>query len=585
MRTREKVIIVLILGTLALGAMIAYSMKDSSVDAGYMRWALSNNIHLFLASPKEYLFGDSAGSSPMVYIGIGVFGLLVAVLAFNFFGDSESQLMRKRLKELESAKNEAESALQEQVWKGKTDRQARDAAMKDLESSIDKIELLLSELGEKERMLKVRESELVNLKTDPSGRPGMVAARSQPADRMLGEELRKKTEALQARDAALKDLEQRLGAKTAQWENQLREKERQLKGRESELEGLRFQINDLNEQLSDMEVARKRADDRLQDESRRRRELIEANEAASKAEEQRLGELVHALELQLSERDKLLKGRDADLASFRRQLDDLTAAKEQAENSLKEQLGQKDQAQQSKEAAIRELEQRFGAMVQALRTEVSEKNLLLETRDGEIQALNAEFGSVAARLSETAAAHERAQATLQEELRKAQQRASSDVTVRELEERHAHELDSATQQLREKDAALQARLGELAALQSEIQAVSGRLNETMSAKERVEVSLQEELHKERQQREAREAGNRELEERYRTEVANAADLAKQLREKEEAVEVRDGELSALKSEVKSIVARLNDTAAAKERAEASLQEELRKERQEREGVE
>ena len=123
MRTRDKVIIVLILGTLALGATIAFNMRDSSVDAGYMRWALSNNINLFLASPKEYLFGDSASSSPMVYIGIGVFGLLVAVLAFNFFGDSESQLIRKRLKELETEKNEAESALQEQVWKGKTDRQ------------------------------------------------------------------------------------------------------------------------------------------------------------------------------------------------------------------------------------------------------------------------------------------------------------------------------------------------------------------------------------------------------------------------------------------------------------------------------
>jgi chromosome segregation ATPase len=569
----------MILATLALGATIAFNLKGNSVDAGYLRWALSNHISLFFASPIQYLLGDGKASSPLIYIGIGVFGLLVAVFAMQFSGDSETQLLRKRLKELDAAKNEAEGALQAQVWKGKTDRQAKDSAMKDLESSIDKIELLLGELGEKERLLKVRESELVTLKTDPGVRPGVVAARTQPADRTLSEELRKKTEALQARDAALKDLEQRLGAKTAQWETQLREKERQLKGRESELEGLRFQINDLNEQLSDMEAARKRADERLQEESRRRRELIEASELASKAEEQRLGELVHGLESQLRERDKILKGSDSELASFRRQLDGLAAAKDQAETSLKEQLAQKDQAQQSKEAAVKELEQRFGAMVQALRTEVGEKNLLLETRDGEIHALRTEVGSVAARLSETVAAKERAQAKLQEEQRKAEQRGSIDVTQREMAERHARELDSAAQQLLEKETALQARLGDLAALQSEVQAVSGRLKETMSAKESAEASLREELRQERQQR---ESGNRELAERYGAEVAN---LAKQLGEKEEVAQVRDGELAALKSEVKSIAERLNDTAAAKERAEAALQEELRKERQQREARE
>jgi rootletin len=581
MRTGHKILLILIALSMVLGAIAYFNMRGNNVEAGYIRWAISNNVSLFLASPIKYLAGESGagGSSPMLYIGIGGIGLVFMLIMLKFTGDSETVTLRKRVKELDAAKNEAERALQEQVWKGKTDRQAKESAVRDLESSIDKIEILLNELSEKERMLKTRESELVSLKTDPAAR---AAVPGRGNDRMLGEELRKKAEALQARDATIKDLEERLNAKTAQWENQLRDKERQIKGREGELEGLRYQIKDLTEQLGDMEASRKRTEERLQEESRRRRELIEANESATKAEEERLGEQIHLLEAQLLERDKLLKNRDTEMHQFRRQLDEMAAAKVQAESALQERLGESEKWQEAKDASVRELEQRYGASVQALKTEVGEKDLLLEVRDGEINALKSEIKAVSGKVAELVAANQRAETALVEAMRKEEMRGDNDLTNREVEERYSDEIVKLKNQLREREETLQARDGELGALKAEVQSIQGKLASLGSAKERSDAGFQEELRRERQQREAREAANRELEERFAKELDT---MVSQLREREEVLRGRDGELAALKSEVKSVTGRLGETAAARESAESSLQEELRKERQRRESRE
>ncbi len=83
--------------------------------------------------------------------------------------------------------------------------------MRDLEASIEKIELLLSDLNEKERELKTRDAELMALKSSSASNGDGAFSGS---DRQLREELRKRTEIIQAKDAALRDAEQRLSAKT-----------------------------------------------------------------------------------------------------------------------------------------------------------------------------------------------------------------------------------------------------------------------------------------------------------------------------------------------------------------------------------
>ncbi|MGG7381500.1 hypothetical protein ACQ7B2_23095, partial [Escherichia coli] len=80
------------------------------------------------------------------------------------------------------------------------------------------------------------------------------------AERLLREELKNRDELLQAKDAAVKDLEERLSTKTRQWENQLREKDALLKGRENELVNFRNETSDLTRRVEELENAKRRAE-------------------------------------------------------------------------------------------------------------------------------------------------------------------------------------------------------------------------------------------------------------------------------------------------------------------------------------
>ena len=126
---------------------------------------------------------------------VGVGALVVMIILLRLFRDGELLALRRRLMDLHSAKSEAESLLQEEVWKGKHERQAKDSVTKDLESSIERIEVLLSELGEKEKQLKVREHELHALKSGTDTTPDRAGFAGQASDRALQEELRKKNRA------------------------------------------------------------------------------------------------------------------------------------------------------------------------------------------------------------------------------------------------------------------------------------------------------------------------------------------------------------------------------------------------------
>src|SRR5262245_10884629 len=98
MRTGHKLLLILIAFSLVLGAIVFFNMKGNNVEAGYMRWAISNNVSLFLASPMKYLAGEmgsSGGSSPMMYIGIGGIGLVIMLIMLKFTGDSETVALRK----------------------------------------------------------------------------------------------------------------------------------------------------------------------------------------------------------------------------------------------------------------------------------------------------------------------------------------------------------------------------------------------------------------------------------------------------------------------------------------------------------
>ena len=574
MRTREKVVVLLLLAALILGALIFFAFRDNEVEANRFRWLLANNLKYSLSSPGRFV--DELPAAGLVYGGLAIFAVVMAIIVLKMVRDGEIQALRRHLLNLRAEKNQTESLLQEEVWKGKHERQARDSVRKDLESSIDKIELLISELNEKEKLLKARDTELMAAKSSALDYADSAPSKD-PAERLLRDELKKKTEMLQASNSTINELQQRLSAKTRLWESQLREKDGLLKGREQELDGLRTEIVDLGGRLGEMEAAKKRAEDLLHEELQQKKEVLEANDLAMRTEEKRLSEKIRILESQVSEKERLLRTRDTEMNGFRRQLSELDAAKEQMESRFQEELGKLDQDRRAKEDIINDLEQRLGTSLHGLRNEVGEKDLLLQARDGELKALNSEVKAISLRLSEMAAAKVRAEESLGEELRKEKHQRESDKTAfREKEEHLDKEIHLLTAQLNERNEALKSRDGDIKSLKQEVKAVALRLDELNAAKERTEALLQKELQEEKQQREAKELASRDLEERYGKQVQS---LKTQLGEKDAFLARRNEEIKSLKIQVDSLAEQLSKVGSAKERAASLLQQKLRTEKE------
>jgi chromosome segregation ATPase len=575
MRTKEKIIFLLVGVTLVLGALVFFSFQNNELDANYFRWLIANKLDSASSSPLQFL-SDELPAGTFFYGGLGIFAVVMTIVVLKMVRDGEIQALRRRLTDLSSEKHATESLLQEQVWKGKHEQQAKDSVRRDLEASIDKIELLLSDLNEKERELKTRDSELMALKSSASVDSTAVFSRT-PIERRLREEINKQKDILQAKDAAVRDLEQRLNAQNRLWENQLREKDGILKERENELESSRAELSDLNSRLNQLEGAKKRAEGVLQEELRKKKDVLEAEALARKAEEKRLGENIRNLETQLGERDKALRHRESEMNGIRRQLKELEAAKAQAESRFQEALAEAERDSHAKHRLLRETEQRLGAGLQSLKTEVSEKELLLQVRDEEVKSLKSEVKAVSLRLSEVADGRARAEQTLQEELkREKQQHDAAKLAYQELASRYDGEIKLLKTQLNEREALSKRRDGEIRALEQKLQAVSQSLRAAEEGKAQAERSLREELKKEQIQRASSETAKRELEQRYDKEVHTLKDL---LSEAQESRKSRDQEIKSLKAQVASLADQLAKVGSAKERAASLLQQTIKKEKE------
>jgi chromosome segregation ATPase len=93
----------------------------------------------------------------------------------------------------------------------------------------------------------------------------------------LVESVNKQTESLvKAKDFAIKELEEGLNAKVHAVESHLREKEELLKSRDGQLEALRSEVTAVTERMAEMESVNKQAEGLLQDEVRRKEEVLQA---------------------------------------------------------------------------------------------------------------------------------------------------------------------------------------------------------------------------------------------------------------------------------------------------------------------
>jgi chromosome segregation ATPase len=572
MRVREKIFLLLAGISMILGASIFIHFQDNEVEANYFRWLLANLFKYGSSSPTRFL-AEELPSGALLYGGMSLFALVILVVVLKMLRDGELLALRNRLMEILAAKSQTESLLQEEVWKGKHERQAKDYVTRDLEASIERIEKLIGELDDKEKLLKARDVELMSLKMravehqDP-------ASSWDTAGRSLRAELKKQAENVAASESTIKELQARFSAKTTLWESQLREKDALLKQRDVEITELRTEVEDLSSRFDEMEASKKRAEHLLAQELQLKKTLLEANELAARTEEKRLRERMRELEAQLGDKEKLLRGRDTEINAIRRQLAELTSAKADLESRLRDELGSADQSLHATEALIQETEQKYGAAIGKLENEVAEKDLLIQVRDNELKALKAEVKAVHSRLTEINTAKERAEASLHEELRRERQRRLEyEAENSELERRTAREIESAHKQASEKDAILKSRDGEIQSLKAQMASLAEQLANAEITKERAVGSLEKEVRKQDEFRRASDSAIKALEDKFKAKISL---LEKQLSEKQRSAGTQDSaETTALRAEILSLNRRLGDLAAAKDNAETLLQEALR----------
>ena len=93
----------------------------------------------------------------------------------------------------------------------------------------------------------------------------------------LVESINKQAESLvNGKDFAIKELEEGLNAKVHAVESHLREKEELLKSRDGQLEALRSEVAALTERMAKMESVNKQAEGLLQEEVKRKEEVLQA---------------------------------------------------------------------------------------------------------------------------------------------------------------------------------------------------------------------------------------------------------------------------------------------------------------------
>jgi chromosome segregation ATPase len=200
-----------------------------------------------------------------------------------------------------------------------------------------------------------------------------------------------------------------------------------------------------------------------------------AREALVKESELKYGATISNLQNEVAEKGLLLQVRDNELKSLKAEvkavharLNEISAAREQAESSLQEDLRKERQRRLEQEAATSELEQRYGKDIETLRSRVGEKDESLKHREGELESLKTQLASLAEQLTRMEAAKERANGALEEQVRKEQEiRQASDSAIRTLEENFKAKITSLEKQVSEKQQAAGSQVSsEVTALRS-----------------------------------------------------------------------------------------------------------------------
>jgi chromosome segregation ATPase len=289
-------------------------------------------------------------------------------------------MLTDQLADTKLAKERSENVLQQELKKIKVLR-AKDSIINELENNLTAAQEHLRRQSEELDALKSKVNSLTEQLAD-------LRLAKERAENILEREV-EKTKILQA-DSIIMEQDSSLSRKIVVLESQLREKQELLQSRNRELKASRSKVNTLRERLVTLGSAKKQTETVLQQQLHNKTELLQSKDVAMKELQESLSTRVHALETQLREKEQLLKERDAESAALEPEAKGLTEsdpARERAKSLLLQELQNRAELLQAKDAIVKELEERLNTTAQALADARSEMERLVTQRDGKLAAI------------------------------------------------------------------------------------------------------------------------------------------------------------------------------------------------------
>ena len=436
----------------------------------------------------------------------------------------------------------------------------------------------------------------------------------------LRREIDQKETALRERQATTNVLEKNLSTQIDHLGSELTEKAARLARREDELRGVKAELASRLEQIAQMESARTQIAQAAALESQQIRESAAAEISALRSQlaereqtlqiqkasvtgvEQSLNAEIHHLQNQLAEKQLLLENRERELeqqaasrVALHQRVAQLETATEEARlaaaaeaekihqqyqselTSLRQELGQKEQALDEHEAAVKRLEQSLRPEVETLRFQLAEKDAALESSRAELDTSALERASLLNRVAElestakhateiAASAAEEVRSGLQTELAKLREELKQKdlalqgraAIINELQDRVDAERQNLQNQLAERNASIESKDHELRTVRTQVNGFLARIAE-------LESTCKEATAAARQAEHARQAYENQLK-TLRSEFADKEDLS---REREAITQALQADLTA---QIHDLRDQLAEKQVSVESLEAKLQE-------------
>ena len=429
MRTRYKILLVTV--TLVIGTLTLLHSRDDNDAILRLRSFFSNRA----LSTFDHSLPSVTNGTSVWYTGIALFSIIMIVLVFRAACRGGSRRLRGgrlielkppkipaakfRASEVGTAKTDVESVLRQELKRITELLQTKDSSITELENG----------LAGKQQLLQRRSEELDGYKSKADSLTGQLTdlrLAKERAENILQQE-RKKMKLLQSKESVITELEKSLTAT-----------QELLQSRSAESEALKSKINTLTEQLTDLRLAKERTESILQKELKKT-EVLQAKDFDGAEQERALTETVRALEKELSEKQEILQTRTTELKAakskintLRERLAAMGSAKKQTEDVLQQQLKQKTELLQAKDAAMKEMQESSTATAQALEQQLNEKEKLSKDRAEELKALGSDSNTP----TEWGPGKKRAKSLLLQELQnRTELLQAKEIIVRELEER------------------------------------------------------------------------------------------------------------------------------------------------------